>query len=101
MERGEFLDDLNYAGGTQFEIDGKIVNSANITPDIETGIGRWTKDDFLDRFQQYKNKVIQVNRGEFNTPMPWTIYAGMNERDLNTIYDYLKTIPPVHHKVDR
>jgi len=25
----------------------------------------------------------------------------MNERDLNTIYDYLKTIPPVHHKVDR
>ncbi len=101
MERGEFIDDLNYAGGTQISIEGKSVYSANITPDIETGIGRWTKDDFLSRFQQYKNKVIKVKPGEFNTPMPWTSYAGMNDKDLSAIYDYLKTVPPVHHKVDK
>ncbi len=101
MERGKFIEDLNYAGGTQFTIKGKTIEAANITPDIETGTGRWTKDDFLGRFQQYRNKLIKVKTGEFNTPMPWTLYAGMNDKDLSAIYDYLKTIPPVHHKIDK
>jgi hypothetical protein len=101
MERGKFIDNLNFAGGTQFQIEGGVVRSSNITPDIETGIGRWTKEDFLNRFKQYANKVIEVKPGELNTPMPWGQFAGMKDEDLSAIYDYLKTIPPVHNKIDR
>jgi hypothetical protein len=100
MERGEFISELNFAGGTPFSVNGKVVISLNITPDIETGIGRWTKDDFLNRFKQYENNIIKLNQGELNTPMPWSLFAGMNEQDLSAIYDYLKTIPPVHHKIE-
>jgi hypothetical protein len=101
MERGEFIEDLNFSGGTKFSVNGGIVSAANITPDIETGIGRMTKEDFLDRFKQYNNKIIHVKPGQFNTPMPWSSYAGMKESDLSAIYDYLKTIPPVHNKVEK
>ncbi len=101
MNKGEFVKDLDFAGGTAFTVNGGAANSANITPDIETGIGRWTKDDFLLRFNQYENKVINVKPGEFNTPMPWTLYAGMTGQDLSAIYDYLKTVPPVHHKINK
>ena len=87
----------------EFNLKSKdgIVSSSNITPDIETGIGRWTKEDFLNRFKEYTNKISTVKPGELNTPMPWGQFAGMKDEDISAIYDYLKTIPPVHHKVDR
>ena len=31
--------------------------SANITPDSQTGIGRWTEQDFLNRFYQYREYI--------------------------------------------
>ena len=101
MENGKFKEGLQLAGGTPFTLQGWVVRSANISPDIETGIGRWTRDDFLNRFKQYENKMISVKPDDINTPMPWTLYAGMNETDLGAMYDYLKTIPPVHHKIQK
>ncbi len=101
MDKGKFVDDQDLAGGTPFPLNESAAMSSNITPDIETGIGSWTKDDFLTRFKQYENKIIKVKPDEFNTPMPWTLYAGMTEQDLNAIYDYLKTVPPVHNKIDK
>ena len=101
MENGKFNNELAFAGGTQYSVNRIIVKSANITPDIETGIGRWTKDDFIKRFKQYENAAINTKPGEFNTPMPWTLLAGMKTQDLSAIYDYLKTVPPVHHKVEK
>ena len=103
MNEGKFIEDLNFAGGTEFKVNGVIVRSANITPDIETGIGRWTEDDFINRFRDYPDayKNITIKPGEFNTPMPWTQFAGMKDSDLRDIYNYLKTIPPVHNKVEK
>lgn len=101
MTDGKFNDDMNFAGGTHFSIEGGIVRSANITPDIETGIGSWTREDFINRFEQYKDKNINVNQGEFNTVMPWISYAGITNKDLNAIYDYLKSIPPIHNKIEK
>mgnify|MGYP001318790820 CR=1 FL=1 len=33
--------------------------------------------------------------------MPWTMYAGMTEEDLNAIYSYLRTVKPVRHEVEK
>jgi hypothetical protein len=40
---------MTLAGGQEFRFPGAVVVSANITPDLETGIGRWSEQDFLDR----------------------------------------------------
>jgi hypothetical protein len=40
-----------------------------------------------------------VNPGEFNTIMPWTMYAQMTEEDLGAIYEYLRTVAPVKNSV--
>jgi hypothetical protein len=52
--QGKQLRGMTLAGGQEFRFPGAVVVSANITPDQQTGIGRWSEQDFLDRFYQYK-----------------------------------------------
>jgi len=92
-----------FAGGFQFDIGTAIVTSPNITPH-ETGIGSWTKEDFIGRFKQYADSSYTphaVKPGEFQTVMPWMMYSQMTETDLGAIYDYLKTLTPINNSVER
>ncbi len=92
-------------GGMEFVMkNGTITRSANITPDSTTGIGLWTKAMFVARFKAFdpdSTAYIPVADGGFNTPMPWTMYAGMSDDDLGAMYDYLRTVRPVTHAVAR
>lgn len=101
QEKGKFIGE-HFAGGFEFKFpDGSILQSANITPH-KTGIGGWSKEDFISRFKLYSDSgfvVHKVNPGEFQTPMPWTFYANMTEEDLGSIYDYLQTLKPVDQVV--
>src|ERR1700743_3265241 len=45
-----------YAGGEAIETPFGVVASANITPDVETGIGSWSDDDFVSALQTGKGK---------------------------------------------
>lgn len=102
MERGEFVGEP-FAGGNEYPVaDGSVVRSANITPH-ETGIGNWTKDQFIARFKVYADSAYvhrKVPPGEFQTYMPWTMYAGMDGEDLAAIYEYLQTIEPVDNRLE-
>ena len=92
------------AGGFAFQMPtGSVVRSANITPH-ETGIGNWTRKQFIDRFKLYTDSsytppAIDWAKNDFQTVMPWTMYATMTEQDLGAIYDYLRTVPAVDRKV--
>ncbi len=101
MVRGEYVGEP-YAGGNEFPMPGgSIVRAANLTPH-ETGIGNWTKDEFVARFKIYADSAYvhqHVQPGHFQTYMPWTMYAGMDEDDLGAIYEYLRTIAPVDNRV--
>ncbi len=103
MEKGQPIDSLSYAGGFRFRLPtGGVVQSANITPDSATGIGRWTETTFLETFKRFDvpdSLMQKVGYNQFNTVMPWTFFAGMNDGDLRSIYRYLRTIKPVFHKV--
>jgi len=96
---GEFL-----AGGREFAFpDGSILRSVNLTPD-ETGLKHWTEEMFIQKFKSYadSNMVIQsVQPGEYQTIMPWMMYAGLSEEDLSAIYAYLQSLPPVDNQVER
>lgn len=101
-EKGKPLPGLELAGGFEFPMpSGGKVLSANITPDKETGIGKWSERDFIQRFKNMKGPAASVEKGDFNTVMPWTLYAGMTDEDLGAIYTYLSTVPSVTHKVER
>lgn len=101
--QGTIFRDQLYAGGRDFLFpDGSKVTSANLTQDKETGIGSWTEEMFLSRFSQYVDSgyvTPKVGPGEFNTIMPWTMYAGMKAEDLKAIYAYLKTVEPIPNQV--
>jgi hypothetical protein len=104
-DKGEPLPGMYLAGGQEFNFPGGIIRSLNITPDIETGIGALTKEDFIARFMFYESEEahnVPVNfEKDFNTPMPWLMYAGMTDEDLGAIYDYLRTVTSVKNRVER
>jgi mono/diheme cytochrome c family protein len=103
VDKGRIILDQVFSGGRDFKFpDGSVVMSANITPDKDTGIGVWTKEMFVQRFKVYADSSYSnpsVARGEFNTIMPWTMYAQMEEDDLSAIYAYLQSVKPISNSV--
>jgi len=90
---------MELAGGNEYMLpNGQVVYSANITPDPETGIGNWSREDFIEAFKQYEEPQPVV--GDKNTIMPWTDFAGMTEEDLGAIYEYVRSVPPVRNEVN-
>ncbi|MBA3698956.1 MAG: cytochrome C [Planctomycetes bacterium] len=92
-----------FSGGVVFPMpDGSVVRSSNLTPDDETGLGKWTKDAFIARFHAgVEQAKLPVQPGHSNTPMPWASYGGMTDADLGAIYDHLRALPKVSNKVER
>lgn len=105
-EKGEPIKGMDFAGGMEFKTTASndIIRSANITQDYETGIGLWTEDVFLGKFKTYRDSSWHnkpVKPGEMTTVMPWLFFSGMKDEDLKAIFRYLKTIPPITHKVEK
>ncbi len=94
----------SYAGGFQFLFpDGSILRSSNITPH-PTGIGNWTMEQFVAQFKNHSPSVfeaVNLRPGQFQTIMPWMMYADMEEEDLEAIYTYLRTVEPVENLVEK
>lgn len=102
MNNGEPLPGMEFAGGATFNLSEVTIKSANITSDKNTGIGAWTADQFVAKFKSFTdstNTPSKVNKGDFQTVMPWTQYGNMKETDLQAIYAYLSTIKPVKNQV--
>ncbi len=101
MERGQYVG-TPYGGGNEYIMpDGSVVRAANITPH-ETGIGNWSREQFIARFKAFSKETYtprRVEPGQFQTIMPWPMYAEMDEEDLGAIYEYLQTITPADNRV--
>jgi mono/diheme cytochrome c family protein len=70
--------------------------TANLTPDPETGLGKWTEKEFMDTIRTGRH----LGRGrQILPPMPWFNYAEMSDDDLRAVFAYLKSIPPVRNRV--
>lgn len=106
MDKGAPIPGMAFAGGTNFQVPGGVVTSANITPDMETGIGSWTEEVFIARFLQFTDSTHVINSkelipGQMQTKMPWRFYSNMSEEELGAIYAYLRTIKPVNNPIDK
>jgi mono/diheme cytochrome c family protein len=104
MERGQPVPGMAFAGGLKFTTrSGDVQYSANITSDPDTGIGRWTMEQFVERFKSVADadEASLALNGRRNTEMPWRDYGGMSKDDLEAIFTYLRTVPAVRHAVAR
>lgn len=72
-----------------------VVYPANITPDVETGIGTWSDRQIANAIRagigRHGNRRIAT--------MPWQAYARMSDDDVGAIVSYLRSIEPVRHRV--
>jgi hypothetical protein len=70
--------------------------TANLTPDPETGLGKWTLKNFKDTIRTGRH----MGRGrEILPPMPIPMYKNFNDADLEAIFAYLQSIPPLKNRV--
>ena len=73
-----------------------ISYTANLTPDKETGLGKWTLRQFTDTIRTGRH----LGRGRpILPPMPIPMYKHFTDEDLAAIYSYLQTIPAVQNRV--
>jgi len=71
--------------------DGYNLYSRNITPDMNSGIGSWTLEEFAKAIRKG-----QTPNGDF-LRRPMMQFKNMSDNDLAAIYLYLKTIPPINN----
>ena len=69
----------------------KKIYACNITPDPETGIGKWTEADFI---RAMKTGITPDGR-VLDAQMPWDAFQKITDRDLKSLWAYLRTIKPV------
>lgn len=79
------------AGGRAMESPFGTFYSPNITPDLRTGIGGWSDDDFVRAFHEGDNP----DGDAYFPAFPYTAYTGMSRADLLDIKAYLFSLEPV------
>ncbi len=79
------------AGGRAIETPFGTIYGSNITPDPETGIGKWSDEDFITAMTEGKGPDGTVYYPVF----PYASFTKMTETDLRDLKAYLFSIPPV------
>jgi len=70
--------------------------TANLTPDADTGMGQWTLKDFVSTIRTGRH----MGRGRpVLPPMPIPVYNNFTDADLEAVYAYLRTVPPIKNRV--
>ena len=72
--------------------------TANLTPDLETGIGKWSLRTFTDTIRSGRH----LGRGRsILPPMPIMMYRNLTDEDLEAVFTYLQSIPAVSNRVPK
>ncbi|WP_211099369.1 cytochrome c [Skermanella aerolata] len=79
-----------------FEIPGTgIFVGSNLTPDRDTGLGNWTREDIMTAVQT----GVRPDGRILAPIMPWRAFAELTKSDAGAIADYLISLPPISQKV--
>jgi mono/diheme cytochrome c family protein len=104
IERGRYLSILSdcggchtapggqpFAGGRAIETPFGNIVAPNITPDLDTGIGAWT----ADQFDAAVRRGLGSNGAHLYPAMPYNAYTRMSRDDVLAIRAYLGSLEPV------
>ena len=81
---------------TAWSGDWGVSFAANLTPDMNTGLGIWTEDMFVRAIKTGRH--MGASR-PILPPMPWNWYGQLPEDDLKAMFAYLKSIKPIQNRV--
>jgi mono/diheme cytochrome c family protein len=87
--------DKALSGGLRFNEPPFDVTASNITPDPETGIGKWSEADIKKSLQE----GVRPNGAHLAEVMPTGFYKILTPGDLVGIVAYLRSLPPIKNKV--
>ena len=94
-EQGQPLIEKGLSGGMLFDDPAFKVYAANITPDPETGIGKWTDAQLGKAIRE----GVRPGKPIIGPPMPIEFYRNMSDVDLAAIIAYLRAQPAVRNEV--
>ena len=84
-----------FAGGYGVKTPFGIVYGTNITPDPETGIGRWS----LEAFARAMREGVASDGSHLFPAFPYNAYTELSDDDVKALYAYQMTRPPVRATV--
>ena len=94
---GQPSEELYLAGAqTGFYMEGLgVMYPPNLTPDPETGLGGWTREDIVRALKE----GVRPDGGLVRPPMPIVNTSQLTDEDAYAMAAFLKSLPPVRHEV--
>lgn len=81
-----------YAGGRPIATPFGTIHATNLTPDVATGLGAWTDDDFRRAMHEGRSR----DRRALYPAFPYTDYTRVTRADTDALWAYLRTLAPVN-----
>jgi Choline dehydrogenase and related flavoproteins len=104
IKRGEYVMRLadcaachnaDFSGGYKIDTPFGALQTSNISPDRETGIGNMTERDFFNAVRQGRGE-----HGFLYPAMPYTAYTQMSDADMHDLWAYFSAQKPVKNAID-
>ena len=83
-----------FAGGKRIDTPFGAVYSPNLTPDRETGIGKWSNDDFYRALRS----GVAPDGSRYYPAFPYPYFTKMTRDDIFAVRAYLATLAPVSNR---
>jgi mono/diheme cytochrome c family protein len=82
-----------FAGGLAMHTPFGTIYSTNITPDDETGIGKWSEEEFGRALRE----GVRPNGEHLYPAFPYTSFTKIDDADVAALYAYFKSLAPVRY----
>jgi mono/diheme cytochrome c family protein len=83
-----------FSGGLAIATPFGTIYSPNLTPDIETGLGKWTEENFY----RAMHEGIDEEGARLYPAFPYPYYTGLSRADTDAIKAFLQALPPVNYQ---
>lgn len=91
------LPGMELAGGLMMEDEAFTAYGANLTPDVETGLGGWSDAEIIAAIREGRRPDGSI----IGPPMPISLYRNLSDRDVRAIVAYLRALAPVKNEVPK
>jgi mono/diheme cytochrome c family protein len=85
--------DKPFAGARGLGTPFGTIFTPNITFDPDTGLGRWTRDDFRRAMSEGRSR----DGSRLYPAFPYVHFTKMPREDVDAVYDYLSTLPRIRN----
>ncbi|MES2102235.1 MAG: c-type cytochrome [Pseudomonadota bacterium] len=96
-DKGQLLAEKGLSGGFLFDEPAFKARAPNITPDPDTGIGKWTDAQLAKAIRE----GVRPDKSIIGPPMPVEFYRHMSDRDVAAIIAWLRAQPAVKNAVPK